>query len=69
MMETDFEISRRQEPVLIKLCESLELAQAQSRAVFDNALEDGFPIPPDVHATLIASLCRIQSALDSSLTL
>lgn len=68
-METDFEISKRQEPVLIKLCESLELAQAQSRAVYDNAIEDGYPIPPDVHATLVQSLCRIQAALDQSLTL
>lgn len=68
-METDFEISKRQEPVLIKLCESLERAQAQARAVYDNAIEDGYPIPPDVHATLVQSLCRIQGALDQSLTL
>ena len=31
-------------------------------------IDEGFPIPPDVHATLVASLCRIQAALDQALT-
>lgn len=69
MLDTDYEISPRNLPVLLNLINSLDTAQAQARAVYDNALEEGFPIPPDVHATLIQSLCRIQAALDQSLTI
>jgi hypothetical protein len=68
MLDTDYEISSRNLPVLLNLTNSLDHALAQSRAVADNAIEEGFPIPPDVHATLVASLCRIQSALDQALT-
>jgi hypothetical protein len=68
MLDTDYEISSRNLPVLINLTNSLDHALAQSRAVADNAIEEGFPIPPDVHATLVASLCRIQAALDQALT-
>jgi len=67
MLETDYEISSRNLPVLLSLTDSLDHALAQSRAVSDNAIEEGFPIPPDVHATLVASLCRIQAALDQAL--
>jgi hypothetical protein len=68
MLDTDYEISSRNLPVLINLTNSLDHSLAQSRAVADNAIEEGFPIPPDVHATLVASLCRIQAALDQALT-
>lgn len=69
MLDTDYEISSRNLPVLLSLTNSLDRAMAQSRAVADNAIEEGFPIPPDVHATLVASLCRIQAALDQALTI
>ena len=68
MLNTDYEVSSRNLPVLINLTDSLDHALAQSRAVADNAIEEGFPVPPDVHATLVASLCRIQAALDQALT-
>jgi hypothetical protein len=68
MLDTDYEISPRNLPVLLSLTNNLDHALAQSRAVSDNAIEEGFPIPPDVHATLVASLCRIQAALDQALT-
>jgi hypothetical protein len=68
MLNTDYEISSRNLPVLLSLTNSLDRALAQSRAVADNAIEEGFPIPPDVHATLVASLCRIQAALDQAMT-
>jgi len=67
MLDTDYEISSRNLPVLLALTDSLDHALAQSRAVSDNAIEEGFPIPPDVHSTLVASLCRIQAALDQAL--
>jgi hypothetical protein len=67
MLDTDYEISSRNLPVLISLTDSLDHALAQSRAVSDNAIEEGYPIPPDVHSTLVASLCRIQAALDQAL--
>ena len=67
-IDTDYEISPRNLPVLLSLTNSLDRALAQSRAVSDNAIDEGFPIPPDVHATLVASLCRIQAALDQALT-
>ena len=68
MLETDYEISSRNLPVLLSLTDSLDHALAQSRAVADNAIDEGYPIPPDVHSTLVASLCRIQAALDQALT-
>ena len=68
MLDTDYEISSRNLPVLLSLTDNLDRSLAQSRAVADNAIEEGFPIPPDVHATLVASLCRIQAALDQALT-
>jgi len=68
MLDTDYEISPRNLPVLLSLTNSLDRALAQSRAVADNAIDEGSPIPPDVHATLVASLCRIQAALDQALT-
>ncbi len=68
-LNTNYDVSPRNLPVLLNLVNSLDTAQAQARAVYDNALEEGFPIPPDVHATLIQSLCRIQAALDQSLTI
>jgi len=68
MLDTDYEISSHNLPVLLSLTNSLDRALAQSRAVADNAIEEGFPIPPDVHSTLVASLCRIQAALDQALT-
>ena len=68
MLDTDYEVSSRNLPVLLSLTNSLDHALAQSRAVADNAIDEGFPIPPDVHATLVASLCRIQAALDQALT-
>ena len=68
MLNTDYEISPRNLPVVLSLTNSLDHALAQSRAVADNAIDEGFPIPPDVHATLVASLCRIQAALDQALT-
>jgi len=68
MLDTDSEVSSRNLPVLLSLTDSLDHALAQSRAVADNAIDEGFPIPPDVHATLVASLCRIQAALDQALT-
>ena len=68
-IRSDFEVSPRNLPVLLNLVDSLDQAQAQARAVYDNASDEGFPIPPDVHATLVQSLCRIQAALDQSLTL
>jgi hypothetical protein len=67
-IDTDYEISSRNLPVLLSLTDNLDRSLAQSRAVADNAIEEGFPIPPDVHATLVASLCRIQAALDQALT-
>ena len=67
-IDTDYEISPRNLPVLLSLTNSLDHALAQSRAVSDNAIDEGFPIPPDVHSTLVASLCRIQAALDQALT-
>ena len=67
-IDTDYEISSRNLPVLLNLTDSLDHALAHSRAVADNAIEEGFPIPPDVHSTLVASLCRIQAALDQALT-
>lgn len=69
MLDTDYEVSPRNLPVLINLTDNLDRALAQSRAVSDNAIEEGYPIPPDVHATLVASLCRIQAALDQALTI
>ena len=68
MLDTDYEISSRNLPVLLSLTNNLDRALAQSRAVADNAIDEGFPIPPDVHSTLVASLCRIQAALDQALT-
>ena len=68
MLDTDYEISPRNLPVLINLTDNLDRALAQSRAVSDNAIEEGYPIPPDVHAALVSSLCRIQAALDQALT-
>ena len=68
MLDTDYEISSRNLPVVLSLTNSLDHALAQSRAVADNAIDEGFPIPPDIHATLVASLCRIQAALDQALT-
>ena len=67
-IDTDYEVSSRNLPVLLSLTDNLDRALAQSRAVADNAIDEGFPIPPDVHATLVASLCRIQAALDQALT-
>ena len=66
-IDTDYEVSSRNLPVLLSLTNSLDHALAQSRAVADNAIDEGFPIPPDVHATLVANLCRIQAALDQAL--
>ena len=68
MLDTDYEISPRNLPVLINLIDNRDRALAQSRAVSDNAIDEGFPIPPDVHASLVSSLCRIQAALDQALT-
>ena len=68
MLDTDYEISPRNLPVLLSLTNSLDHALAQSRAVADNAIDEGCAIPPDVHRTLVASLCRIQAALDQALT-
>ena len=68
MLDTDYEVSPRNLPVLINLTDNLDRALAQSRAVSDNAIEEGYPIPPDVHAALVSSLCRIQAALDQALT-
>jgi hypothetical protein len=68
MLDTDYEISSRNLPVLLSLTNSLDHALAQSRAVADNAIDEGYAIPPDVHSTLVASLCRIQAALDQALT-
>jgi len=67
-IDTDYDVSPRNLPVLISLTDTLDRALAQSRAVADNAIDEGFPIPPDVHATLVSSLCRIQAALDQALT-
>jgi len=69
MLDTDYEISSRNLPVLLALTDSLDHALAQRRDVADTAIEEGFPIPPDVHSTLVASLCRIQAALDQALTI
>ena len=67
-LDTDYDVSPRNLPVLLSLTDTLDRALAQSRAVSDNAIEEGYPIPPDVHSTLVASLCRIQAALDQALT-
>lgn len=67
-LDTDYDVSPRNLPVLLSLTDTLDRALAQSRAVSDNAIDEGFPIPPDVHATLVSSLCRIQAALDQALT-
>jgi hypothetical protein len=67
-LDTDYDVSPRNLPVLLSLTETLDRALAQSRAVSDNAIDEGFPIPPDVHGTLVSSLCRIQAALDQALT-
>lgn len=67
-LDTDYDVSPRNLPVLLSLTDTLDRALAQSRAVSDNAIEEGYPIPPDVHAALVSSLCRIQAALDQALT-
>jgi len=68
-IDTDYDISPRNLPVLLNLVNSLDKAQAEAHAVYDNATDEGFAIPPDVHATLVQTLCRIQTALDQALTI
>jgi len=56
----------RQEPVVQSLSETLDLAKAQARAIFDNAIEDQLPLPADLLASFNNDLCRIQAAIESA---
>jgi hypothetical protein len=56
----------RQEPVVQSLSDTLDLAKAQARAIFDNAIEDQLPLPADLLASFNNDLCRIQSAIESA---
>jgi len=59
-------LTTRQEPVVQSLSDTLDLAKAQARAIFDNAIEDQLPLPADLLASFNNDLCRIQSAIESA---
>jgi len=56
----------RQEPVVQSLSNTLDLAKAQARAIFDNAIEDQSPLPADLPPSFFNELCRIQAAIESA---
>lgn len=52
-------ISERQRPVINRLSDTMEQAVAYAAAVFDNAIEEQHPIPPELVASFQADFNRI----------
>lgn len=52
-------ISPKQQPVLNRLSDTMDLALAYAAAVVDNATDDGVPIPAELVASFAADYDRI----------
>lgn len=52
-------ISPKQQPVLNRLSDTMDLALAYAAAVADNATDDGVPIPAELVASFAADYDRI----------
>lgn len=52
-------ISAKQQPVIDRLSDAMDLAVAYAAAVLDNAQDDGVPIPAELVASFAADYDRI----------
>lgn len=52
-------ISAKQQPVIDRLSDAMDLALAYAAAVLDNAQDDGVPIPAELVASFAADYDRI----------
>ena len=63
LLDNMFDVSVRQEPVVVMLADLLDEAKATAAAISDNAIEEQRPIPKDLLRSLNNDLERIKACL------